>query len=170
MLLFVKATCPCQPLTYTKILPDGGGRQCDFHFSVPQQMKLVVIYCTLRNCLTFVHNSTMLMTFSMAFIIWLKNVSLVGVLPIMMYLLQEDPPKDRTSLIKDTNNPAYNATFKLTIHRNSRACQRVFKRHSIKLEVWSRGWVPGVLYIMLSFHWKVFYLFVLCKDFFHFGT
>ncbi|PSN49772.1 Coiled-coil and C2 domain-containing-like protein 1 [Blattella germanica] len=51
----------------------------------------------------------------------------------------EDPPKDRTSLIKDTNNPEYNASFNLTIHRNSRACQRVFKRHSIKLEVWSRG-------------------------------
>jgi len=51
----------------------------------------------------------------------------------------EDPPKDKTSLIKDTNNPAYNATFKLTIHRNARVCQRVFKRHSIKLEVWSRG-------------------------------
>lgn len=51
----------------------------------------------------------------------------------------EDPPKDRTSLVKDTNNPEYNATFNLTIHRNARACQRVFKRHSIKLEVWSRG-------------------------------
>ncbi|PNF27118.1 Coiled-coil and C2 domain-containing protein 1-like [Cryptotermes secundus] len=51
----------------------------------------------------------------------------------------EDPPKDRTPLVKDTNNPEYNATFNLTIHRNSRACQRVFKRHSIKLEVWSRG-------------------------------
>ncbi|KAJ9592539.1 hypothetical protein L9F63_015812, partial [Diploptera punctata] len=51
----------------------------------------------------------------------------------------EDPPKDRTSLVKDTNNPEYNAIFNLTIHRNVRACQRVFKRHSIKLEVWSRG-------------------------------
>ncbi|XP_021922806.1 coiled-coil and C2 domain-containing protein 1-like isoform X2 [Zootermopsis nevadensis] len=51
----------------------------------------------------------------------------------------EDPPKDRTSLVKDTNNPEYNSTFNLTIHRNSRACQRVFKRHGIKLEVWSRG-------------------------------
>ncbi|XP_069677643.1 coiled-coil and C2 domain-containing protein 1-like isoform X2 [Periplaneta americana] len=51
----------------------------------------------------------------------------------------EDPPKDRTGLVKDTNNPEYNATFNLTIHRNSRACQRVFKRQGIKLEVWSRG-------------------------------
>jgi len=121
------------------MLPDDGGLQCDFHLSVPQQMILVVIYCTLWYCLTFVHNSTLLMTFSMAFIMWPRNVSFVAVLPTMMCLLQEDPPKDRTSLIKDTNNPAYNATFKLTIHRNSRACQRVFKRHSIKLEVWSRG-------------------------------
>nr|CAD7404566.1 unnamed protein product [Timema poppensis] len=51
----------------------------------------------------------------------------------------EDPPKDRTSVVKDTNNPEYNQVFPLTFQRNVRACQRVFKRHSIKLEVWSKG-------------------------------
>nr|CAD7428817.1 unnamed protein product [Timema monikensis] len=51
----------------------------------------------------------------------------------------DDPPKDRTSVVKDTNNPEYNQVFPLTFQRNVRACQRVFKRHSIKLEVWSKG-------------------------------
>ncbi|CAG2061270.1 unnamed protein product, partial [Timema podura] len=50
----------------------------------------------------------------------------------------DDPPKDRTSVVKDTNNPEYNQVFPLTFQRNVRACQRVFKRHSIKLEVWSK--------------------------------
>ncbi|XP_044743170.1 coiled-coil and C2 domain-containing protein 1-like isoform X2 [Chrysoperla carnea] len=52
---------------------------------------------------------------------------------------QEDPPKDRTSTVKDTNNPEYNASFKLPIQRNARVCQRVFKRQGVKFEVYSRG-------------------------------
>ncbi|XP_067001233.2 coiled-coil and C2 domain-containing protein 1-like isoform X2 [Anabrus simplex] len=51
----------------------------------------------------------------------------------------ETPYKDKTVLIKDTNNPQYNQAFMIPIQRNVRACQRVFKRQNIKLEVWSRG-------------------------------
>ncbi|XP_026746942.1 coiled-coil and C2 domain-containing protein 1-like isoform X2 [Trichoplusia ni] len=51
---------------------------------------------------------------------------------------QEAPVSDRTVIVKDTNNPEYNQTFNLTINR-TRACLRVFKRHGIKFEVWSRG-------------------------------
>lgn len=52
---------------------------------------------------------------------------------------QEAPVWDRTSLVKDTNNPEYNAVFPLAIQRSARPCLRVFKRHGIKLEVYSRG-------------------------------
>ncbi|CAH1645163.1 unnamed protein product [Spodoptera littoralis] len=52
---------------------------------------------------------------------------------------QEAPVSDRTDVVKNSNSPEYNAVFPLTITRN-RACQRVFKRHGIKLEVWSKGW------------------------------
>ncbi|CAG9567518.1 unnamed protein product [Danaus chrysippus] len=52
---------------------------------------------------------------------------------------QDAPVSDRTQLIKDTNNPQYDAVFNIPIQRNSRACLRVFKRHAIKLEVYSRG-------------------------------
>ncbi|CAH0603477.1 unnamed protein product [Chrysodeixis includens] len=51
---------------------------------------------------------------------------------------QEAPVSDRTVIVKDTNNPEYNQTFNLSINR-TRACLRVFKRHGIKFEVWSRG-------------------------------
>ncbi|XP_034237367.1 coiled-coil and C2 domain-containing protein 1-like isoform X2 [Thrips palmi] len=51
----------------------------------------------------------------------------------------EEPQKDRTNLVKDTNNPVYDGKFNLQIQRNVRACQRIFKRHGIKCEVWSRG-------------------------------
>ncbi|XP_026324439.1 coiled-coil and C2 domain-containing protein 1-like isoform X2 [Hyposmocoma kahamanoa] len=52
---------------------------------------------------------------------------------------QDAPVSDRTPLIKDTNSPVYNTVFQLAIQRNARPCQRVFKRHGIKLEVYSRG-------------------------------
>lgn len=51
----------------------------------------------------------------------------------------EYPQKDKTAVVKDTNNPQYNQTFPLTMQRNVRACQRIFKRQSLKCEVWSRG-------------------------------
>ncbi|KAG6465502.1 hypothetical protein O3G_MSEX015191, partial [Manduca sexta] len=52
---------------------------------------------------------------------------------------QDAPVSDSTSVVKDTNSPEYNAVFPLAIHRGARACQRVFKRHAIKLNVYSRG-------------------------------
>ncbi|XP_017778649.1 PREDICTED: coiled-coil and C2 domain-containing protein 1-like isoform X2 [Nicrophorus vespilloides] len=52
---------------------------------------------------------------------------------------QEEPYRDKTSTIKDTNNPAYNADFIIPIQRTSRPCLRVFKRHAVKLEVFSKG-------------------------------
>ncbi|KRT80654.1 C2 domain containing protein [Oryctes borbonicus] len=52
---------------------------------------------------------------------------------------QEEPVKDRTSTVKDTNNPEYNYTFTLPIQRTARTCLRVFKRHSVKFEIYSKG-------------------------------
>ncbi|CAH1985151.1 unnamed protein product [Acanthoscelides obtectus] len=52
---------------------------------------------------------------------------------------QDTPFTGRTATIKDTNNPSYNKTFVIPIQRNSRQCQRVFKRHGIKFEVYSKG-------------------------------
>ncbi|XP_072936404.1 coiled-coil and C2 domain-containing protein 1-like isoform X2 [Epargyreus clarus] len=49
------------------------------------------------------------------------------------------PVSDRTGLVKDTNSPQYDAVFPLAIHRTARPCLRVFKRHAIKLQVYSRG-------------------------------
>lgn len=72
----------------------------------------------------------------------------------LLLLFQEDPPKEKTPVVYNTNNPEYNFTFPLTINRNSRACQRVFKRHSIKCEVWSKG------YVYKKSEEKFFYFFV----------
>lgn len=48
---------------------------------------------------------------------------------------------DRTSTIKDSANPEYQAVFPLNgiINRTSRQCQRAFKRHALKCEVWAKG-------------------------------
>ncbi|KAJ8920967.1 hypothetical protein NQ315_015761 [Exocentrus adspersus] len=56
---------------------------------------------------------------------------------------QEEPYSNRTSTVKDTNNPEYNQTFTIPIQRSSRQCQRVFKRHGIKFEVYSKGGCAG---------------------------
>ncbi|XP_018575718.1 coiled-coil and C2 domain-containing protein 1-like isoform X1 [Anoplophora glabripennis] len=56
---------------------------------------------------------------------------------------QEEPYTNRTSTIKDTNNPEYNHCFVIPIQRSSRQCQRVFKRHGIKFEVYSKGRCAG---------------------------
>ncbi|XP_020287773.1 coiled-coil and C2 domain-containing protein 1-like isoform X2 [Pseudomyrmex gracilis] len=47
---------------------------------------------------------------------------------------------DRTSTVKDTANPEYQAVFPLNgiLNRTTRQCQRAFKRH-MKCEVWARG-------------------------------
>lgn len=52
---------------------------------------------------------------------------------------QETPVSNKTGTIKDTNCPEYNHSFVLPIQRDSRQCQRVFKRHGIKFEVYSKG-------------------------------
>ncbi|KAI4465000.1 hypothetical protein MML48_3g00017140 [Holotrichia oblita] len=52
---------------------------------------------------------------------------------------QEEPVKDKTSTVRDTNNPEYNALFVLSIQRTARTCLRVFKRHSVKFEIYSKG-------------------------------
>ncbi|XP_066581039.1 coiled-coil and C2 domain-containing protein 1-like isoform X2 [Prorops nasuta] len=53
----------------------------------------------------------------------------------------DNAPTDRTSTVRDTRNPEYNATFLLKgiVDRTSRQCQRVFKRHSLKCQVWAKG-------------------------------
>ncbi|XP_044001069.1 coiled-coil and C2 domain-containing protein 1-like isoform X2 [Aphidius gifuensis] len=53
----------------------------------------------------------------------------------------DNSPTDRTSTIKASNNPEYEATFTLNgiIDRSSRPCQRAFKRHALKCQVWSKG-------------------------------
>ncbi|KAL3282141.1 hypothetical protein HHI36_005336 [Cryptolaemus montrouzieri] len=56
---------------------------------------------------------------------------------------QETPYTDKTGLVKDTNNPEYNATFTVPINRTARTCQRTFKRHGIKFEVYSKGCCSG---------------------------
>ncbi|XP_039764575.1 coiled-coil and C2 domain-containing protein 1-like isoform X2 [Pararge aegeria] len=52
---------------------------------------------------------------------------------------QEAPISDKTNLVKDTNSPQYDSVFTLPIQRGARVCLRVFKRHGIKFEVYSRG-------------------------------
>ncbi|CAK1603535.1 unnamed protein product [Parnassius mnemosyne] len=52
---------------------------------------------------------------------------------------QEAPVIDRTSTVKDSNSPQYDAVFTLPIQRSSRPCLRFFKRHGIKFEVYSKG-------------------------------
>ena len=44
------------------------GRQYDFHCGLRSQIEQVIIYCTLHNCLAFVHNSMMLTIFHMTFL------------------------------------------------------------------------------------------------------
>ncbi|XP_050450020.1 coiled-coil and C2 domain-containing protein 1-like isoform X2 [Cataglyphis hispanica] len=53
----------------------------------------------------------------------------------------DNHPADRTSTIKDSANPEYQAVFLLNgiINRTSRQCQRAFKRHALKCEVWAKG-------------------------------
>ncbi|XP_025995654.1 coiled-coil and C2 domain-containing protein 1-like isoform X2 [Solenopsis invicta] len=63
------------------------------------------------------------------------------------YVIYEFPfpsdnhPTDRTVTIKDSANPEYQALFLLNgiINRTSRQCQRAFKRHALKCEIWAKG-------------------------------
>ncbi|XP_012528243.1 coiled-coil and C2 domain-containing protein 1-like isoform X2 [Monomorium pharaonis] len=53
----------------------------------------------------------------------------------------DNHPIERTSTIKDSANPEYQAVFLLNgiINRTSRQCQRAFKRHALKCEIWAKG-------------------------------
>lgn len=51
----------------------------------------------------------------------------------------EQPFKARTQLIRDTDSPEYGEKFMVEIAPKQRQCQRVFKRHAVKLEVFSKG-------------------------------
>ncbi|XP_050081433.1 coiled-coil and C2 domain-containing protein 1-like isoform X2 [Anopheles maculipalpis] len=52
---------------------------------------------------------------------------------------QEDPLKGRTNLVKDTHSPEYNYQQTFEIQRSQRNFQRIFKRHALKCEVFSKG-------------------------------
>lgn len=51
----------------------------------------------------------------------------------------EQPFRARTQLVRDTDSPQYDERFVVEIAPKNRQCQRVFKRHAIKLEVFSKG-------------------------------
>ncbi|CAG7837391.1 unnamed protein product [Allacma fusca] len=57
----------------------------------------------------------------------------------LAYPSAEEAQINKTSLVRDTNNPVYNATFKMSINRSARNFQRFVHRHGVKLEVWSKG-------------------------------
>ncbi|XP_035786204.1 coiled-coil and C2 domain-containing protein 1-like isoform X2 [Anopheles albimanus] len=52
---------------------------------------------------------------------------------------QEDPIKGRTNIVKDTHSPEYNYQQTIELQRSQRNCQRIFKRHALKCEVYSKG-------------------------------
>ena len=52
---------------------------------------------------------------------------------------KETPFKDKTAVIKDTNNPEYKHKIMIPVNVKEKACQRVFKRGAAKIEVWSKG-------------------------------
>ncbi|XP_034666726.1 coiled-coil and C2 domain-containing protein 1-like isoform X1 [Drosophila subobscura] len=54
-------------------------------------------------------------------------------------LLNDESFKTKTNVIKDTNSPDYDERFKVDIQRTNRQFQRIFKRHGVKLEIYSRG-------------------------------
>ena len=52
---------------------------------------------------------------------------------------KETPFKDKTSVVKDTNNPEYKHKIMIPVNIKEKACQRVFKRGAARIEVWSKG-------------------------------
>ncbi|XP_065200523.1 coiled-coil and C2 domain-containing protein 1-like isoform X2 [Planococcus citri] len=51
----------------------------------------------------------------------------------------ETPQQYKSAVVYNTNNPAYNFITTFAIDRNSRPCQRIFKRQVLKCEIWSKG-------------------------------
>ncbi|EDW85285.2 uncharacterized protein Dwil_GK18364 [Drosophila willistoni] len=54
-------------------------------------------------------------------------------------LLNDESFKTKTNVIKDTDSPDYDERFKVDIQRGNRQFQRIFKRHGVKFEIYSRG-------------------------------
>ncbi|EDW03801.1 coiled-coil and C2 domain-containing protein 1-like isoform X2 [Drosophila grimshawi] len=54
-------------------------------------------------------------------------------------LLNDESFKTKTNVIKDTDTPDYDERFKVDIQRSNRQFQRIFRRHGVKFEIYSRG-------------------------------
>ncbi|XP_036329336.1 coiled-coil and C2 domain-containing protein 1-like isoform X1 [Rhagoletis pomonella] len=54
-------------------------------------------------------------------------------------LLNDETFRAKTSVVKNTDNPDYDQHFRVEIQRGNRQFQRIFKRHGVKFEVFSRG-------------------------------
>jgi len=52
---------------------------------------------------------------------------------------RDAPVSDKTAVLKNTNNPSYDAKFMIVINPRDKTFQRVVKRSAIKMEVWSKG-------------------------------
>ena len=52
---------------------------------------------------------------------------------------RDAPTVDKTSVVKDSNNPQYDFSQKLVINPRDKTFQRVVKRGQVKMEVWSKG-------------------------------
>ncbi|XP_055691427.1 coiled-coil and C2 domain-containing protein 1-like isoform X2 [Lutzomyia longipalpis] len=50
---------------------------------------------------------------------------------------QDEHTKSKTQLVKNTDNPEYDYKTTVEIVRSNKQCQRMFKRHSLKLEVYA---------------------------------
>ncbi|XP_014086442.1 coiled-coil and C2 domain-containing protein 1-like isoform X2 [Bactrocera oleae] len=54
-------------------------------------------------------------------------------------LVNDETFKAKTSVIKNSDSPDYDQHFQIEINRGNRQFQRIFKRHHVKFEVYSRG-------------------------------
>ncbi|TRZ00794.1 hypothetical protein DNTS_017265 [Danionella cerebrum] len=55
------------------------------------------------------------------------------------YPSSEQPQRHKTPVVKNTNNPEFNQSFKLNINRNHRGFRRVIQSKGLKLEVLHKG-------------------------------
>ncbi|CAL8100917.1 unnamed protein product [Orchesella dallaii] len=55
------------------------------------------------------------------------------------YPSAEEVQTNKTPVVRDTNSPTYDATFKMNINRTARNFQRFVHRHGFKCEIWSKG-------------------------------
>merc|ERR1719193_1058357 len=52
---------------------------------------------------------------------------------------RDAPVIDKTPVVKDSNNPQYDAKFMLVVNPRDKTFQRAVKRSALKVEVWARG-------------------------------